>query len=81
MSERLRFKCRSCGIKTGPAVFEDVDLAFNQARPLCPGCQDEADLEGKTCEFCEEPAGFSTASGPLCRNHFERYVDGYRPRD
>lgn len=44
MSNPFRFKCRECGDKTGPAAFEDVDLEFNRARPLCPGCQDVADL-------------------------------------
>lgn len=81
MSDALRFKCRRCRDKTGPAAFKDVDLEFNSARPLCPDCQDAADLEGATCEFCEAPASASTASGPLCGEHFDRYVAGYQIRD
>lgn len=81
MSEPLRFKCRECAAKTGPAAFEYVDLEFNRVKPLCPACQDTADLEGATCEFCEASASYSTASGPLCDEHYDRYVAGYRPRE
>lgn len=82
MSEpRLRFVCRECRSPTGPAQFENVDMEFNSRRPLCRSCQNQADLRGQTCEYCDAPAEFSTAGGPLCDYHFDHYVSAYRERD
>ena len=81
MTNALRFKCRNCGCKTGPGAFKDVDAEFNSARPLCPPCEDAAELSGQDCEHCDTPAQYTTDAGPLCEDHYETYVRGYGPRE
>lgn len=81
MSNALRYRCRNCRAKTGPAAFEDVDDEFDAGRPMCPSCK-LADFIGRSCcEVCDEPAYASTDTGPLCARHYERYVAGYGSRD
>lgn len=81
MANALRYRCRSCHIKTGPAAFENVDDEFDPTHPLCPACKEDDYLCRMRCEFCDEPAHASTDAGPLCVAHFEHYVSAYLPRD
>lgn len=81
MPNALRYRCRNCGIKTGPAAFDNIDDEFNSTHPLCPTCKEDEFLSGMQCEFCDEPAHASTEAGPLCIDHFEHYVSAYDSRD
>ena len=81
MSNALRYRCRNCRIKTGPAAFDSVDDEFDPTHPLCPICKEAAYLNRTQCEFCDESAYASTDSGPLCLTHFEHYANAYLPRD
>lgn len=81
VSNALRFKCRGCGVRTGPAAFVSVDLEFRRDHPLCTSCSESAELDGKVCEHCDESAVAVTDGGALCDHHFERYASGYLAND
>jgi NAD-dependent SIR2 family protein deacetylase len=75
-SEGSSMKCKSCHEQFNRSDFDDVDYEFNESNRLCPNCEEQKDLEGQECEFCENPAVVHL-DHYLCQEHME----GYYPSD
>ncbi len=65
------FFCADCEREFVGSEFEWVDAEFDPEGCRCPTCQFSHDLQGQSCDFCDEPAEHALGSTFYCTEHFD----------